>query len=214
MADAGGLGASRRPSRHCPAWLAVAIGLAVAVAAAAIAAGVDRPRAGGGPSPVVVSGLVPTPIGVGPRYRLSAGPASRGRRAGMRCTSGARASFDVHIELFANGRAALLPEGIGVLPARPGRPACSYPLRTLVPTGVVEVDAGRPHMLGDLFAVWEQRLAGSRLLSFRGRVHVFVNGSAWAGPPGSVALRPHDEIVVEVGGYVPPHRTYLFPRGA
>lgn len=83
-----------------------------------------------------------------------------------------------------------------------------------MPTGVVQVDSRRPHALADLFAVWGQRLAGSRLLSFRGRVHVFVNGSVRAGAPGSVVLRRHDEIVVEVGGYVPPHQTDLFPRDA
>ena len=50
-----------------------------------------------------------------------------------------------------------------------------------------------------------------RLLSFRGPVAVFVDGRRIQGDPGAVELHPGAQIVLEVGGYVPPHRTYLFP---
>ena len=41
----------------------------------------------------------------------------------------------------------------------------------------------RPRALGDLFAVWGQRLAPRRLLSFSGRVQAFRNGREWRGDP-------------------------------
>ena len=37
--------------------------------------------------------------------------------------------------------------------------ACAYPLHTLDPTGTVFVDRARPRALGELFAVWGQRLS-------------------------------------------------------
>jgi hypothetical protein len=56
-------------------------------------------------------------------------------------------------------------------------------------------------------------LTPSALLSFRGRVAVFVGGRRVLRNPGSVRLTRHAEIVLEVGGYVAPHPSYLFPKG-
>ena len=152
----------------------------------------------------------PWPIGVGPRYQPSAANAraATGKpMAGMRCRSGCR-SFAVHLELFANKQVVIVPRGIGV-----SRNGCHYPLRTEAPTGVVLVDEEKPHTLGDLFAVWGRSLAPERLLSFRGRVSVFVDGARFRGDPRAVRLTRHRQIVVEVGGYVAPHAHYLFPKG-
>jgi hypothetical protein len=66
-------------------------------------------------------------------------------------------------------------------------------------------------VLGELFAVWGQRLSARRLLSFAGRVRVFRNGREWRGDPRAVPLRRHDSVVLELGGYVRPHARYLFP---
>jgi hypothetical protein len=108
----------------------------------------------------------------------------------------------VHLELFASRRVVIVPAGIG---------GCDAPLRTTAPTGVVEVRGRRT--LGDLFAVWGRRLGPSGFLTFRGRVAAFVNGRPHTGDPRRIALHPRDEIVLEVGGYVAPHRDYLFPGG-
>ncbi len=66
--------------------------------------------------------------------------------------------------------------------------------------------------LGDFFGVWGEPLAKTRLLTFRGVVRVYRNGVRWRGDPRTLTLRDHDEIVLEVGPYVPPHRSYRFPR--
>jgi len=153
--------------------------------------------------------VYPWPIGVGPRYHPTAYNATvaAGRPVGsLRCTSSG-ASFAVHVELFARRRVVIVPPGIGIGPHR-----CAYPLRTTAPTGVVHV-ARRGLTLGDLFRVWGRRLGPSVLLSFRERVSVFVGGHRWHGQPGAVPLTRHAQIVLEVGGYVPPHPSYLFPKG-
>jgi hypothetical protein len=164
---------------------------------------------------------VPTPIGTGPRYDLPAAPPAvrRAEPIGrLRCASGDLPHQRAHVELFANRRALLLPPGIGMAPPlrRDGADVlgarCSYPLRTTDPTGVVELAAAVQPTLGDLFAVWGQPLGPSRLCSFRGAVRAWVGGRRWRGDVRRIPLTRHAQVVVEVGDYVPPHPTYLFPR--
>lgn len=154
--------------------------------------------------------VYPWPIGAGPRYRPSAANAAvaAGRPLG-RLTCGNRRTFQVHVELFAMRRVVIVPPHIGI-----ARSGCSYPLRTTTPTGIVDVARTGRWTLGDLFAVWGRRLSRSRLLSFPGRVSVFVGGTRKTGDPRGVPLTPHAEVVVEVGAYVAPHPSYLFPRGS
>jgi hypothetical protein len=153
---------------------------------------------------------VPTPIGIGPRFHLDAvSPAVRrsapvGRLA---CRRDAGRRTVAHVELFALRRVLILPAGIGTSPKR-----CSYPVRTREPTGVVEFVSGADLTLGHLFAVWGQPLSRDRMAGFRGEVRVYVAGRRRRGDPRSVPLRPHGQIVVEVGGYVPPHPFFLFPE--
>jgi hypothetical protein len=141
--------------------------------------------------------LVPTPIGVGPQYHPR--PAMRGP-----CVAAGGAIGRVHVELFANRRVVVVPPRIGVRSSH-----CRGRVWTLAPTGVVEL--GAPARLGDLFAVWGKSLERNRLLGFPGRVSLFVNGMRRRGDPRALVLRNGEEIVLEVGGYVPPHRFYVFP---
>jgi hypothetical protein len=102
----------------------------------------------------------------------------------------------------------IVPPGIGV-----ARSGCSYPLRTKAPTGVVEVLAKGRFTLGDMFRIWGRRFDATHLLSFGGRVSLFVGGKRQTGDPRRLVLTKHAQIVIEVGGYVAPHPSYLFPRG-
>jgi len=156
--------------------------------------------------------LVPTPVGHGPRYRPAAdGPGAQ--QAGCRAAP-LRAGERVHLELFANRRVVIVPAGIGLGSPRLrlGRvvaAACRAPLWTLDPSGVVRFERGAT--LADLFEVWGRRLGARRLLTFPGAVRVFVDGRPRAGAPGGLVLRDRAEIVLEVGGVVPPHASFRFP---
>ena len=157
---------------------------------------------GGDPS------VVPLPIGPGPRY-VPPAISRAGRRVGaLTCGPGGK-TFRVHLELFADRHAIVLPSGIGV-----AREGCVYPARTLAPTGIVEVARGAKLRLADLFRLWGRRLGTRELLSFRSAapVRAYVGGKRFDGPPGSVPLTPGAQIVLEVGGYVPPHPSFIFPR--
>jgi hypothetical protein len=167
----------------------------------------------------------PTPIGVSREYRLPARGAdvTAGRPIGrLTCSATNPLRFRVHLELFARRLVLLVPAGIGISPPlRQDRAyvlggRCVYPLRTHEPTGVIEVASTQPLRLGDVFRVWGQPLAPRRLAGFRSaqRLLAFVNGRRFPGDPRTIRLRPHAEIVLEIGGYVPPHTSYLFPRGS
>jgi hypothetical protein len=160
-----------------------------------------------------IAALVPTPIGRGPLYHPPAGPV----RAA--CTDGPlREGTRIHLELFADRRVVIVPAGIGVRgpQLRHGNvvaAACRARIRTLDPTGVVWLDrAGET--LGAVFAVWGQPLGRAELAGFEGPVSLFVNGKRRAGDPAKLVLRDRDEVVVETGGYVPPHASFLFPPAA
>jgi hypothetical protein len=154
--------------------------------------------------------VYPWPIGAGPRYHPPAlhAAVAAGRPVGRLTCSRTGRQFAVHVELFAARKVVVVPAGIGK-----GPHGCSYPLHTDVPTGVVEVSRNGQYVLGDLFRVWGRRLDRHTLLSFSGRVTVFVGGRRCTGDPRRLPLTRHAQIVVEVGPYVAPHRTYLFPKG-
>jgi hypothetical protein len=163
------------------------------------------------------------PIGVGPRYRPPAAPHTvrAGMPIGRHVCGRGPTRFRVHLELFANRRVIVVPAGIGVATPyrragagmRPG--GCIYSLHTTAPTGVVSVSA-RVATLQDLFDIWGQQLGRRQLLSFHSktRVRAFVAGVERHGDPRTIRLTPHAQIVLEVGGFVPPHPSYLFPKGA
>jgi len=162
---------------------------------------------------------IPTPIGVGPQFRIPAAPQRvlQGAPVGrFRCAASPAARVQAHAELFANRRVLLLPAGVGMAPPlkREGayvvRSRCSYGVRTRAPTGVVEAARGTSATLGDLFRIWGQPLSLSRLAGFRGRVSAYVAGVRWRGDVRAVPLARHAQIVLETGGYVRPHRFFLF----
>lgn len=148
----------------------------------------------------------PWPIGPGPRYHPPARKLD-GRPVGeLRCGA-AGPIFPVHVELFVNRRVVVLPAGIG----RTER--CDYPLRTRGPIGVVDVVRGARARLGDLFRLWGQPLTRRRLASFRSAspVRAYVAGRRVRGDAARVPLTPRAQIVIELGAFVAPHRTFAFP---
>lgn len=156
---------------------------------------------------------VPTPIGVGSLYHPPAhGPAG----SAVACRAAPlRQGLRVHLEVFAHGHVVIVPAGVGVHGAslRLGNVVgahCRAQTWTVDPTGVVRF--GRAgERLGTFFAVWGEPLSRVRLAGFRGAVAVYVNGVRNAVDPRRIVLHDRDEIVLEVGGYVPPHASFVFP---
>lgn len=166
---------------------------------------------GGPPLPPDVK---PWPIGVGPGFRLAAAPPAvlAGKPAGrFHCTQGGGRRFGAHLELFVRRRVLLVPPGVGVARGR----RCSYPLRTRERTGVIEISRGTRASVGDLFRLWGQPLGPRRIAGFRSRAPLlaFVGGKRWRGDVRAIPLTRHAQIVLELGGYVPPHPRYLFADG-
>jgi hypothetical protein len=141
----------------------------------------------------------------------------------LRCRAGADTRIAAHVEIFARRRVVAIPPGIGVAPprrrdgafVRGGR--CVYPASTRDPTGVIEVVAGAGVTLGDLFDIWGRPLSHRRIAGFRARrgdrVRAYVAGREWRGEVRAIPLRDHAQIVLEIAGHVPPHRSYRFPPG-
>lgn len=152
------------------------------------------------------------PIGRGPEFH----PGVTGPVLGA-CRPRLGRRIGVHVELFGANRVVLVGQGIGTVAPRrvfAGRitsARCYGALVTLDPTGVVYMRPGTHAALADLFRSWGQPLTPQRLAGFAGPVTVFVNGAARSRDPRRIALRPHDEIVLEVGPHVPPHHSYTFP---
>lgn len=193
-----------------------------ALLAAALLAGCGGDRSGS-PAAKPLPTSAPS-VGLTASHRppsLGEGAAHARPIRGLRCTIRTHRRYGVHLELFAARRVVLVPPGIGVAAPRTRRGAyvpsgrCSYPLRTREPTGVIEVarTAAAQPTLGGLFAVWGQPLSHTRMAGFNGRVRAYVNGRSFTDEPGLIPLRPHTQIVLEVGGRVPPHRAYRFPPG-
>lgn len=140
----------------------------------------------------------PTPIGLGPRFH----PPPETRSVRLRCP--AAKPYGVHLELFAHNRVIIVPAGI--------HHRC---LRTRWPVGIVEV-RGR-QTLGAFFRVWGQPLSPTRLVGFHttaGRpVRAYVAGRRWHGRLGTIPLRRHTNVVLELGRYIRPKKVFLFPLG-
>lgn len=156
------------------------------------------------------------PIGRGRAFH----PAVRGEPIG-RCRPRLGPRVGVHVELFAANRVVLIAAGIGLRPpvrrvdGRIVSARCFGALVTRDPTGIVLVRPDTRLTVGGLMRSWGQRLAADQLLSFHGTVTAYVDGRRWtASPPAQIPLTSHAEIVLEVGPFVPPHRSFSFPPGS
>jgi hypothetical protein len=168
------------------------------------------PEPGLDPAVAAREGLLPTAIGNGPEFVPAA------RTVGACDAGGIQGRSRAHVELFGRKHAVVIPAGIGL-----GSPlrrehhrivgaGCRAATRTLDPAGVIDFDRS-DLTLGDFFAVWGEPLTRTRMAGFRGRVSAFVSGRRVTGDPAAIPLRDGAQIVLQVGGYVPPHRTFLFP---
>ena len=196
-------------SRHQRGLIQAAAAIAVA-GCGSMAAHSGR---GGGIPPALLHEM--RPIGRGARFQ----PPVRGPVIGP-CRRSLGHRYGAHLEVFAANRVVIIPAGIGAAPpirSQNGRitgARCYGAIVTLQPTGVVLLrTGGRTLTVGDLFHSWGNALGRMRLASFTGAVRAFVAGRRVGGPATRLRLTPHAEVVLEIGPYVPPHRSFTFPPG-
>jgi len=168
------------------------------------------PEPGLDPAVATREGVLPTSIGKGPEFVPAA------RTVGSCHPGEIQGSDRAHLELFGRRHAVVIPAGIGLRgPLRREQhrivdAACRADARTLEPTGVIDFDR-TGLTLGDFFATWGEPLTRTRMAGFRGPVSAFVDGRRVKGDPATIRLRDGAQIVLQVGGYIPPHRQFRFP---
>ena len=168
------------------------------------------PEPGLDPRVAAREGLLPTAIGRGPEFVPAA------RTVGP-CAPGAiQGRYRAHLELFGRKHAVVIPAGIGLREPlqrehhRIVGAGCRARARTLDPAGVIDFDR-TDLTLDDLFAVWGEPLTPTRMAGFSGPVSAFVAGRRVSGDPAAIPLRDGAQNVLQVGGYIPPHRQFRFP---
>lgn len=154
--------------------------------------------------------VFPWPVGPAPRYTPPARPAAvhAGAPVGaLRCSAGGK-TFRIHLEVFVDRKVVIVPARIGV-----SDKGCRYPASTEGPDGIFRVAPGL--RLGDLFDLWGFPLGPNRIGWFTSQapLRAYVDGQAVRGPVGRIPLTLHAQIVLELGGYVPPHPNFLFAGG-
>jgi hypothetical protein len=154
--------------------------------------------------------VFPWPVGPAPHYTPPARTAAvhAGAPVGaLRCGAGGE-TFRVHLEVFVDRKVVIVPAGIGVSDT-----GCRYPVSTDGPDGIVRVAPGL--RLGDVFSVWGLQLEPNRIGWFSSKtpLRAYVGGKLVHGPVRQIPLTPHAQIVLELGGYVPPHPHFLFAGG-
>jgi len=157
--------------------------------------------------------LVPIPEGV----PLLAGPASAATPTksvhGIKCQGMERLAFHIHAHLviFVNGKARIVPYGIGIGPPLRGQNtkagsfvtqgSCFSWIHTHAADGIIHLEgpAPRTYTLGDFFAIWGQPLSANQVGPARGHVTALFNGKYWDGDPRRIPLLEHAQIQLEVG---------------
>jgi hypothetical protein len=211
--------ARRRRQRRRRLGVAAALALVVVVggigARAVWVANRDhQPAAGSG-------GLAGLQTGPAPWGANTAGLAQRLQAMGLPPLSpveGAVLHLHQHLDLYLDGGRVPVPAGVGI------DPAVGYaPLHTHDPSGIVHVESPtvRTYTLGEFFGVWGVRFTpgclGGACAGGGRQLRVYVNGQAYRGDPTTLALAPHQELVVAYGTPAqlpsPIPSSYRFPPG-
>jgi hypothetical protein len=162
-----------------------------------------RTAAVGALATMVMVGRAPTAQG----QRISQVPSGQ-PVAGISCDAmeGNRIHIHQHLTILDKGKPVPIPFDVG----RPASGQCLYWVHTHTPDGVIHIESpsNRTFTLGDFFQVWGQPLttkrAASAIAATGSSMKVWVDGKAYAGDPGAIALKAHTDIVIEIGPPFPP----------
>jgi hypothetical protein len=122
---------------------------------------------------------------------------------GISCDAqeGQRIHIHQHLVIFDHGKQVDIPRNVG----QPTMKRCIYWLHTHTPDGVIHIEApaDRSFTLNDFFLVWGQPLgktiAATAHAAKGEQMKVWVDDKPFTGDPRTIALKPHTDIVIEVG---------------
>jgi len=143
--------------------------------------------------------------------------------AGLTVASGEATAvhYHAHLDIVADGSPVTVPAGVGFV-IQGGQETGITSLPTHDTSGVIHIESpnNNPYTLGQFFTEWGVAVGPGRvggLTTGNGHVlRVYVDGRPYAGDPGAIVLKAHQEIAVWYGpGGVTPHvpSSYSFPQG-
>jgi hypothetical protein len=169
-----------------------------------------------------------TPVGVAPPpgpALAAAGNPSAQAVDGITCGAVESLAFHVHAHLavYVDGRQALIPEGIGIVPPRRTVSSsygpvvtggtCFYWLHSHTADGIIHIESpvARTFTLGNYFDLWQQPLTGGQVAAAPGPVTAYLNGHLFRGDPRTIPLTAHALIQLDVGRADPAPQPFRFP---
>lgn len=146
---------------------------------------------------------------------------------GISCQTSEQIVYHIHAHLavYTNGKARIIPEGIGIVPptrvvqtsAGPFVVAgtCFYWLHSHTADGIIHIESPsqRVYTLGNYFDIWNQPLSATQVGPAHGRVTAYVDGQPFSGDPRSIPLNPQTLIQLDVGSASPGPQPFTFPPG-
>jgi hypothetical protein len=135
---------------------------------------------------------------------------------GIRCDASEQVAYHIHSHLlvFVNGQPRSLPYGIGLVApvvqktganAFASASRCYYWLHVHAGDGIIHIESPTQatYTLGQFFALWRQPLNADTVGPATGAVTAYVNGKPFTGDPGTIPLKDHEAIQLDVGTPAP-----------
>jgi hypothetical protein len=146
---------------------------------------------------------------------------------GISCDTSEQVVYHIHAHLavYTNGKARIIPEGVGIVPptqvvqtsAGPFVTAgkCFYWLHAHTADGIIHIESPsqRVYTLGNYFDIWNQPLSATQVGPAQGPVTAYVDGQPFTGDPRSIPLNAHTLIQLDVGSASPGPQPFTFPAG-
>jgi hypothetical protein len=164
--------------------------------------------------PATTAGPENIPIPIGSKLATLSTSSATGQTVdGVQCQTDEQTVTHVHTHLtiFVNGKAKIIPYGIGI----PGFEAeqtaqgpfvvtgsCFYWLHTHAEDGIIHIESpstSTTFTLAQFFAEWGIPLSTSQVGPAHGVVTTFFNGRIYKGNPNELPLGDHYEIQLDVG---------------
>ncbi len=165
-----------------------------------------------------------TAAGDAPAWAAPTDPLDRTRAAKLEAEVRETLKFHVHahLDVFFNGKAVVVPAGVGINTTDPGvkrfdgpkgagyggiegcDQPCISPLHTHDPDGVLHTESAdsTPNTLGQFFTEWGLRLNAKCVGDYcrpTTDVTIYVNGKAFGGDPAGIKLTDRKEIAIVIG---------------